>query len=513
LEINILKSERNFLKIIFFILMLLGAFWGLSGILEYSSRIRQLKFLLLSEPFHWNSLAASFFLLVYPFVFTSFIEEEKWRAKKILLFICLFLIIEAWLLTRFSIFWLFFLTLGGVIISFLNRKLKSPLFLKQKLGEFFVLILLLGATLPNINASFGSKIPPMQISNFQEKFIFREKKDIWRFSTEVIPRNFWWGIGAGNFEAVYRLKVIKPWTWTGFSLNEPLQTFIEQGLGSFLTQCLLFFYLFTLTFKKNLKAIKQKNLIKWEISTSVIAFLIINLFSLPAIRIFPLTIIFLIEISLFLLEERMTKIKFSYINAIMLFSLFLSLFFFLDSFLLWTGQKYFAKGKNRESEKTLNWLTKRPAYFLNPRSLIWLSACKLEKGEDRQAIILLEKAQILEPFNQDIPYEIASLFYQQGELNKALEILEREITKNPFHHPKYYYSLGMIYLEKQNNTLALHYFREGERNFPLSSQLTTPFALVFLENQKYSLYLREIYLQLYQLTQNKDWLLKFTILL
>jgi len=557
LEINILKSEKNFLKIIFFILMLAGAFWGLSGILEYSSRIRQLKFLLLSEPFHWNSLAASFFLLIYPFIFTSFIEEEKRGVKKILLFICLFLIVGAWLLTRFSIFWLFFLTFGGIIISFLNeasppvegrgflfqrkgsrfagkaaflasfipafgkagysearnKNLKNSLFLKQKLGEFFILILLLGATLPNINASFGSKIPPSSIGSFQEKFIFRERGDIWRFSSETIPNNFWWGIGPGNFEAAYRLGVIKPWTWAGFSLNEPLQTFTEQGIGSFLTQCLFFFYLLALAFKKNLKSIKKKKLGEWEISTSVIAFLITNLVCLPAIRIFPLAIIFLIEISFLLLEERMVKIKFPSIRWMVMLSLFLSLFFFTDSFLLQTSQRYFLKGKYKESERILNWLTKRPTYFLNPRSLIWLSACKLEKKEEQQAIFFLKRAQMLDPYNQDIPYEIASHFYRQGELNRALETLEKEITKNPFCHPKYYYSLGMIYLEKQNSNLALHYFGEGEKIFSFSSQPNPPFTLFFLESQKYSLYLREIYLQLYHLTKDKNWLIKLTFLL
>ena len=514
LEINILKKEGNkFLRIIFSILILVGTFWALSGILEFSSRIRQLKHFFLSEPFHWNSLAACFFLLIYPFIFTLFAKEKKKGIKKTLLFICLFLIIKAWLLTRSFIFLLFFITFGGIIISFLNQKLKDPVFLKQKLEEFFILILLLGASLPNINASFGSKIPPPQISSFQEKFIFREKKDIWRFSSEIIPNNLWWGIGAGNFEAIYRLNAIKPWTWSGFSLNEPLQTLVEQGIGSFLTQCLLFFYLLPIVFKNNLKAIKKKKLEEWGISASIIAFLVINLVNLPAIRIFPLAIIFFTVISVFLSEEKTVKIKTSFFNVIMVFFLFFSLVFFINSFLLITGQKYFAKGNYKESEKILNWLTKEPQYFLNPRSLIWLSACKLEKGEGQQAFFLLKKAQILDPYNQDIPYEIASYLYKQGKLNEALEILEKEITKNPFLHPKYYYSLGMIHLEKQNTILALNYFRQADKNFPVSSHLISRIGLPFLENQKYSRYLREIYLHLYHFSKNKEWLLKFTLLL
>ena len=73
---------------------------------------------------------------------------------------------------------------------------------------------------------------------------------------------------------------------------------------------------------------------------------------------------------------------------------------------------------------------KRPVFFLNPKSLYFLSALKLENNQPGEAIFYLERLKELDPFNSELDYQIAEIEYSQEKLDEAEKRLKKAIREN-----------------------------------------------------------------------------------
>lgn len=491
------KIQQN----IFWTLILTGAFWAFSGIIEYTGRKSIASGKILFEPFHWPSLTAGFFLLALPVTLSFFFFPMKQRYKKAVLFCSLFFIISAWILSRSYLF-----LLGGIVFSITIFHFQSQ---KKNIKELVLLCILLAFILPNLSVSFGPNSMPNAAAAFQNKIFFQNKQHLYRFARQTIQEHLWWGIGPGNFLQAYLQQQTQPWDWSDFLSNELVQTLTETGLITFLAQTALFFYLFLLAAKKFFLFKKQKGLIGLAVSFSVLAFLIINLNDF-SFRIFPIQLTFFLLVSFLLTDVThiKTKSKFSLFPIMIL--VLISSFFLTDGYFLRIGQKKFLQKKYSQSEKILNWLNQRPKPFLNPRVLFWLSALALEKGSSDQAISYLSQVKKINPYNDEIDYQIAASIYRQGNLDQSKTILEQKLEENRFLPPKYYLNLAKINLEQENKEEALKLFKKLIEDFSLPIRYENKQAfLAILEQAKYLSSIQAALFHLHDLTLDPQYLTLF----
>lgn len=507
LGVNIFQNKKAFLNTSF-ILPLIGSFWALCGILEFTGRVKPEKVLSLFEPFHWPTLSASFFLLIFPLALILFLNEKKGGVKKIILFASLFFITVAWILSR-SYLTIFLLITFALLVFFFYVTTKQPggnRIIKYKSREILLFLLLIGVVIPNLLPSFGGRQIPKEIALFQDKIFFQDKNDVWRFSTQSIKDHFWQGIGPGNFGLVYRQNIIKPWTWSDFASNELLHAFVETGLLGFTAQLLIFLYLGFVCFKQIGSSLISKNLPVFAISLSTILFLFINLNNF-SFQIFPITITFFTLVASLLTQEKKVTLKPKFASFLILPLIFFAFWIFSDSNLLRIGQKSIVKKNYPKSEKILNWLSRRPTLFLNPRVFVWFSAWHLDNHQPQKAIEYLKKAKIINPYNQEIDYQIAAIIYRQERIGDAKKILEEKLESNPFLPPKYYSSLAKLNLEMDDEPTALLWLKKASNLFPiLPTTSSSQVKLSILENNKYLASLWEIYFYLYGLTHDTTYL-------
>lgn len=512
LGVNIFRNKKIFLNTLF-VLLTIASFWALCGILEFASRVNTQKNLSLFEPFHWPSLASSFFLLIFPYTLVLFLKEKSRGVKKMFLFASLFLVTTAWILSQSYLIILFLVTPVILFLFFFSLKqYEKKEIIKNKAKEIILLVFLIGVTLPNLLPSFGGRYIPKEIALFQEKIFFQDKNDVWRFSAESIKEHFWQGIGLGNFGLAYRQNIIKPWAWSDFSSNELLQTFVETGFFGFIAQLALFLYLFIICFRRMKSSLNDKSLLFFSISLSIISFLVIN-FNDFSFRIFPILIVFFILVATQFNSEKTIKIKTKSASLLILPIIFIAIWAFSDSMLLRMSQKSLTNKTYQKSEIILNWLSQRPTVFLNPKVLIWQSALELEKGQPQKALEHLKTAKALDPYNQEINYQMAALTYRQGKIEEAKQILEEKLKENPFLPPKYYLSLAKINFETNNNPLALQWLRKASYSFPVANKESfSTNRLSILQNNSYLSSLWDTYSYLYDLTRNKNYLLSLSLL-
>lgn len=501
LGFNLFKNRKNYRRL-FLGLILIGAFLAFIGICEYTSRHQEEKYLSLLLPFYWPSLAATFFLLIFPLTLIIFLKEKGKNLRKIFLFLSLFLITSAWILSKAFLEYLFLITLTLFIFFF--KKADSINNKKRQAINLFLLILLSVVILPNFFPSFGFGRLPSSIISYQDKIFFMDRNDIWRFSKQIIRKNPWWGIGPGNFAAVYRQTLEIPWTWADFANNEILQASVETGLIGALVQFILFLYLGITCFNK----IKRSFLINQPslaaISISVFLFFLIN-FNHFSFQIFPLVSLAFLFLSIILVSEKAIMLK-PKIFLIFTLPFFLaSLLLFSDALLLKKGQFLFNQEDYQASERIFNFLLSRPKSLLNHQSLVWLSAIQIEKGEVDQALTYLEKFKILSPYNQEIDYQITQILYKQGDIKSARNYLEEKIETYSFLPPKYYFTVANLYLEENQILSAIEWLKKGIGIYPLLQEKSNPPVSLLLA-KGHHLALWKIYLTLFELTRNPEYL-------
>lgn len=320
------------------------------------------------------------------------------------------------------------------------------------------------------------------------------------------------GIGPGNFGAAYNTQLTKPWTWSEFAGNELLQTLIETGLFGLIVQSILFIYLLILFWKTIYTSIKAGKLLNFSVATSTGFFLLINLTGF-SLRIFPLALIFYFLCAYLISNEPEIRLDKKYALAFLLPLFFVSFLLFSDGILFNLGQRLFFAQNYHASKIILFWLSKRPKFILNKNIYVWLSALENEKKNYQQALDYLHLARTLNPANGEINYQIAALFYKQGKVDDAQQLLEELVDKNSFLPPKYYYTLSQIADEEKNLALRQKWLTRASIVYPISNNVITPITLSILQSTDYLPYLRSIYYTLNELTPNKYYLDSFYTLI
>lgn len=102
--------------------------------------------------------------------------------------------------------------------------------------------------------------------------------------------------------------------------------------------------------------------------------------------------------------------------------------------------------------------------------LIETAIFKMDNGDYLESILLLKKAENLEPKNAIIKYEMAYAYYKKGDYKKSIKILKRLIRKGePLDY--YYQMLGNAYDMDGNHKKALNTYSKGISRFSNSGKL------------------------------------------
>jgi len=503
--LNLWRIYKNVFKQLIYLLIAPATFLALIGILEYTSRAPSEKFLPLFEPYHWPSLSASFFLLFMPITFFYYLCQKGGLAK-IYLFSCLSILSIAWILTKQYLGLLLLFSAVQCLVHFGKIALRRKMLPGGEILNILLLILLLLVMLPNLTASFGTSRIPKEIALYQDQIYFQDKKDIARFAWESINKNFFTGIGLANFGPAYRSNLIKPWSWSDFASNELMQTLVESGILGFIAQLMLFTYLI-LRFARIIKlSLIKRRLDYLTLALSLLAFLILamNNFSF---RVFPLAVMFYLLSSYLIKDDPCITISFRKIKHIPLFIIPATLLILADGLFFSVGQRQFFSAKQDQSKQLFLLLSKRPTILLNPRIFIWLSAWMFENQDFSGARLYLDMAKRLKPYDKEIDYQIALIYYKNGEITKAKEFLLTAIERNWYIGPKYYYTLAKIFEEEKNLPLSLFWLKRASLLYPVYKYISiNDNTLSILRYNDYLGALSGIYFTLYSLTSDKIYL-------
>jgi len=145
--------------------------------------------------------------------------------------------------------------------------------------------------------------------------------------------------------------------------------------------------------------------------------------------------------------------------------------------------------------------------LLNPRIFIWLSAWMFENQDFSGARLYLDMAKRLKPYDKEIDYQIALIYYKNGEITKAKEFLLTAIERNWYIGPKYYYTLAKIFEEEKNLPLSLFWLKRASLLYPVYKYISiNDNTLSILRYNDYLGALSGIYFTLYSLTSDKIYL-------
>lgn len=494
---NLFPEKVSLSRVVGF-LIIAGLFWALAGIVEYTGRDRTILNLGLFEPFHWPTLATSFFLLILPINLAYYLKNNLSLKNKFFFFFTLSFLLIALFMSTTEIH----LIVIGFLLVFLTAIRLKPQ--KEKLERIVYLGLLLSVSLPNLLPSFGEQKINSEVALFQEKVFFQDTNDAFRFSVNSIQKNFWWGIGPGTFALSYQVNLKQPWTWGDYAPNELIQTFVETGVFSFIVESILVLYILILCLRKIRMSFEKKDLITLSFATSILLFILQNSNNF-SFRIFPIQIILFIILPVVLIQTSYFILNKKVLGIILLPILGISFFLFNDGLKLRSAIRSFSKSDDHNAEKVFYDLTNRPKYLLNPNSFYWLSTSFLVDNQPEEAISSLKTAHLLEPYNQELNYQIAKTLYLNKQINEAKAILLDSTKNNPFVSPKYYLALANIFIEENNKEMSEQILKEAGKAYPVNSPKYQKGRIILNQTEFFSS-LRQIYFSLYKLTGNLDYL-------
>ncbi|OGG26975.1 hypothetical protein A2960_02400 [Candidatus Gottesmanbacteria bacterium RIFCSPLOWO2_01_FULL_39_12b] len=500
---NLNNDKNSFSKKVLNIICLIGSWWALMGILEFTGRTRTQKDFPLFEPFHWPEIAASFYLLIIPTSVYYFITSTKKFLFKIFAFISSYLIINALLLTQKYL--VITLSLFVMITGFIFIRLRNTAKKIDRGGDFkeiVLLIILSLVILPNLYFSFGGNKIPKSIALFQDQYFFYERGDVYRFAKSILPKHFLFGIGTDNFGSAYRQNLVKPWVWSDFASNELLQTAIETGILGLLSETILFIYIAITLFKKIRTSWLQNDVFKFFSTLTLIIFLILSFYN-ASFRVFPVLLVFFIIFTHLTNRENVLKLYFRNIRVPIFILLFLSFLVFTDASILQLTKRYVMKGQYRKGEVLLNFLKEQPPLLINPKTFVWASSINLANGKHIQAFDNLSSMLKLEPYNLELKYQMASLNFASGKTKQAEEFLETQLVLNPYLPPKYYLNLAKIALDHDDKSRAIIWLDKAILIYPVTT-IPSSLFLAQLESTGYLDDLQQIYFYLYELTDDQS---------
>ncbi|MDD2488494.1 MAG: tetratricopeptide repeat protein [Bacteroidales bacterium] len=117
--------------------------------------------------------------------------------------------------------------------------------------------------------------------------------------------------------------------------------------------------------------------------------------------------------------------------------------------------------------------------------LIETAIFKMDNGDYQESILLLEKAQKLEPENSIVKYEMSYAYYLQKDYKKAIKILNKLVKEEK---PKdyYYQMLGNAYDLKGDSKKAIKIYEQGLKKFPNSGKMYLETGNVYFNQKNYT---------------------------
>lgn len=117
--------------------------------------------------------------------------------------------------------------------------------------------------------------------------------------------------------------------------------------------------------------------------------------------------------------------------------------------------------------------------------LIETAVFKMDNGDYQESILLLEKAEKLEPKNPIIKYEMSYAYYKKKDYTKTIKILKKLIKKEK---PKdyYYQVLGNAYDLSGDSKKALKTYQEGMVELPNSGKLHLETGNMYFNQKDYN---------------------------
>ena len=428
-----------------------------------------------------KNLFACFLFLVSGFFIYGFLQSTKlWKYIFIsLIIICFALII----LLQTRAVWMGMVATLFLTLVFVSLKwIKSGLKLKFKtvftsIGILFCLLGLVVFILYKTDslALFFSR---MNVFNFSKSASGIERLAVWAKTIDLIKENFWFGVGAGNWQITYTKFSISGVSEAleGATFQRPHNDFLwilsEIGIFGLIAFLLLFvFPVFTFIRKFLTAPYSNSSLSKLLIACYLLGFLVISFFDFPKERIELLILSFLLLAYLYAEDFKPTPKFLSIKSKLVLFFTFsLLAFCVITGFYRIRGEKavikiYKAKnsanpeGMIRNADKAMSLF-----YEMDPASMPihWYKGIgytqqnNYEKGYEE-----FKKAYKISRYNHIINNNLGVCVLRNEKIEEAKKYFEESIRINPeYDEPKL--NLVVIYFNEKKYAKALEYAKQAD---------------------------------------------------
>lgn len=432
-----------------------------------------------------KNLFACFLFLVSIFFISGFLHSAKlWRYIFFgLVTICFGLII----LLQTRAVWMgmiatFFLTFVFISLKWIKSGLK--LNFKTVFTSIGILLCLLGLIVfilykTDSLASFFSR---MNVFNFSKSASGIERLAVWAKTIDLIKENFWFGVGAGNWQVSYTKFSISGVSEAleGATFQRPhndfLWIFSEIGIFGLIAFLLLFAIpIFTSIRKFLALPYSNSSLSQLLIACYLLGFLVISFFDFPKERIELLVLSFVLLAYLYA-EDFKPRAKFQPIKSkpVALIILPLIAFCVVTGFYRIRGEKavikiYKAKnsanpeGMIRNADKAMSMF-----YEIDPASMPinWYKGIgytqqnNYEKGYKE-----FQKAYTISKYNHIVNNNLGVCLLRNEKTEEAKSYFEESIRINPeYDEPKL--NLVVIYFNEKKYAKALEYAKQADSTLP-----------------------------------------------
>lgn len=89
-----------------------------------------------------------------------------------------------------------------------------------------------------------------------------------------------------------------------------------------------------------------------------------------------------------------------------------------------------------------------------------IASIYIQQGNDEKAIEAIEAAKAADPDNLALLQAEADVYYRMGDKEKYIELMQKMVKDNP-NDPNVYYNLGVAYAELKKNEKAVEYYKKA----------------------------------------------------
>lgn len=428
---------------------------------------------------HRNLFACFVFLSIPYFVFGFLNTDKLWRiyflALLALSFMCIVLLQTraVWLGTAVSAISFLFLFIIKSSKKGIRTSSKSMLLLSAAI-LFMAGLLYLFLVQTNSLQHFLNRL---NVFNFSQSASGVERLAVWDKTLSLIKENFWFGVGAGNWQVCYTKFSISGISEAleGATFQRPHNDFLwilsETGIFGLISFLLLFGVPIFSSVRKFLsEPYSNSSLPKLLTSCTLIGFLTISFFDFPKERIELLVLSFLLLAYIYT-EDFKPKTASHTINSkiVVLITLPMVALCVITGFYRIQGEKavikiYKAKnlhnpdGMIRNADKAMSFF-----YEMDPASMPihWYKGIgytqqnNYEKGFEE-----FQKAYDISTYNHIINNNLGVCLLRNGKIEESKKYFEESIRINPvYDEPKL--NLAVIYFNEKNYKKALEYTKSA----------------------------------------------------